>query len=74
MFSDIFINFLFVSVFVLLIQFVNQGIVQNIKYDYGRDFMKKFMFCVGIRKILQYNSSKDVILNDVYVLLEFCFK
>lgn len=72
--SDIFTNFLLASVPVSLIQPVNQGIVQNVKRDYGRDFMKKFMPCVGTRKILQYNSSKDAILNDAHALPELCFK
>lgn len=63
--SDIFTNFLLTNVPVLLIQPANQGIVQNMKH-YGRDFMKSLMHCIGTRKILQSQSSKDAILSDVH--------
>lgn len=64
--SDIFTNFLLTNVTVLLIQPANQGIVQNMKRYYGRDFVNSFMHCIGTRKILQSQSSKDAILSDVH--------
>lgn len=59
-------NFLLANVHVSLIQPVNQGIVQNRKCYYGRDFMKKFMHSVGTMKVLQSHSTENAILNDAY--------